>query len=522
MSSSDRPIQLVWFKRDLRVHDHAPLAAAAAHGPLLPLYVIEPELLGGAECSTAHWRFIRPALLELRENLARLGAPLLVRSGDILTVLRELREQIGFAAIWAHEETGTSWTYARDRAVRRWARDRGIRMRELPQFGVVRRLTDRDGWDRRWEQFMQQPQVPTPAAITPAPLALEPGPIPPATDLTAQVGLRDEGVQRVQRGGEAAGLRVLAEFLQRRGEYYHSSLSSPATAVNGCSRLSPHFAWGTVSLRRAVQELRRRQAAVALDPAAGSWPRALAAFASRLHWHCHFVQKLEDEPTLGARNLVRAFDGLREGNHDPTLLAAWAAGETGQPLVDACMRSLRATGWLNFRMRAMVVSYLSFDLWQHWDLGGALLARLFTDYEPGIHYAQLQMQSGTAGNTVLRIYNPQAQAQQHDPQGNFIRRWVPELAALPTTFIHAPWLMPIEQQRALGVIIGTHYPAPLVDHATAYRAAREAIAALRAGAEARRQIADVRQRHGSRRREPPRSRSRITARGQLSLPLGES
>jgi deoxyribodipyrimidine photo-lyase len=519
MSVSDRPAQLVWFKRDLRLHDHAALTAAAAHGPLLPLYVIEPELLAQPDSSTAHWRFVRPALLELRENLARLGAPLLVRSGDILAVLQALQQQCRFRAIWAHEETGTPWTYARDRAVRRWAREQGIALHELPQFGVVRRLTDRDLWDRRWEQFMQQPQAIPPAAIAPAAPLLDPGPLPTAAELTAQCGLRDEGVQRVQRGGEAAGLRVLDDFLQRRGSGYHYSLSSPLTAVNGCSRLSPHFAWGTLSLRRAVQELRRRQADVALDPAAGSWPRALAAFESRLHWHCHFIQKLEADPLLSERNLVRAFDGLREGNHNPTLLAAWAAGETGQPLVDACMRSLRATGWLNFRMRALLVSYLSYDLWQHWDRGGALLARLFADYEPGIHYSQLQMQSGTAGNSVLRIYNPLLQAQQHDPDGSFIRRWLPELAAVPTAFIHAPWLLPPDQQRAVGVIIGSHYPSPLVDHAAAYQAARSAIAAVRAGDEARRQIADVRQRHGSRRREPTRRRQSPAARGQLALPL---
>jgi deoxyribodipyrimidine photolyase len=134
----------------------------------------------------------------------------------------------------------------------------------------------------------------------------------------------------------------------------------------------------------------------------------------------------------------------------PERLGAWQAGRTGYPLVDACLRSLVATGWLTFRMRALVVSFASYSLWLHWRPTGLFLARHFLDFEPGIHWSQLQMQSGTTGINTLRIYNPTKQALEQDPGGVFIRRWVPELAGVPSVFVHMPWTMPADAQRMAG------------------------------------------------------------------------
>jgi deoxyribodipyrimidine photo-lyase len=189
-----------------------------------------------------------------------------------------------------------------------------------------------------------------------------------------------------------------------------------------------------------VQATRARRYQVrALPPERrGGWSAALAAFEGRLHWHCHFIQKLESEPSIEFENLHRACDGLRENDFDAERFEAWRAGHTGFPLVDACMRALQAGGWINFRMRAMLVSFSSYQVWLHWRQPARALARLFTDYEPGIHYSQVQMQSGTTGINTLRIYNPVKQSQDHDPEGAFIRRWVPELADVPTDWIHSP------------------------------------------------------------------------------------
>jgi deoxyribodipyrimidine photo-lyase len=501
------PIHIVWFKRDLRVIDHVPLTSAVQRGAVLPLYIVEPTLLAAPDFAPRHWTFLRASLAELRERLATLGQPLVIRVGEVVDVFEALRTALPLAAIWAHEETGNGLSYTRDRAVRRWARTQRVPFHEIPQHGVVRRLSSRDGWDEQWEARMRQPLVPTPAALRPLPeLAI--GLLPTHADL----GLAPD-LCATQPAGEQAGLQLASSFFNERGVNYQRAMSSPLTAATSCSRLSPHLAYGTVSLRWLVQQVRQQQYAfhnygLRPDQAPGDWKRTLTAFESRLHWHCHFMQKLEDEPALEFQNFARVFDGMRENAFDATRFATWAAGQTGYPLIDACMRSLIATGWINFRMRAMLTSFAAHQLWLHWREPALHLARQFTDYEPGIHYCQIQMQSGTTGNKTLRIYNPTKQAQDHDPNGVFIRRWLPELSGVPDSFIHAPWLMPTSMQHESNCQIGKHYPAPIVQHDEALQFAREQIARVRRSPGAQAEFAAVYQRHGSRRHVPQRRRSR--------------
>ncbi|MFM7268367.1 MAG: deoxyribodipyrimidine photo-lyase, partial [Cyanobium sp.] len=404
------PLQVVWFKRDLRAADHRPLWQAGQRGPVLPLFVVEPPLWQQPDAAARQWAFCAESLEALRKELAGLGMPLVVRIGAVEQVLERARRQFGIGGLWSHEETGNGLTYARDRRIVRWALAHGIPWTEIPQFGVIRRLASRDGWARRWEARMAEPLTPPPRALQPLE-GIDPGPIPSSADL----GLAPDPCPQRQRGGRQEGLALLHSFLVERGRNYHRDLSSPLSAERGCSRLSAHLAWGTLSLREVIQASRARGADLrALPPAErASWPRALRGFEERLHWHCHFIQKLEDQPDLEFRSLHPLCaaggpaNGLEEGpyngngdwnshgygnsdgngnrnrnrnGNDPETfaadrlgeslctdrraegasiagerlaserpaaerLAAWAEGRTGIPFVDACMRSLIASGW---------------------------------------------------------------------------------------------------------------------------------------------------------------------------------
>jgi deoxyribodipyrimidine photo-lyase len=471
-------VQVVWFKRDLRVHDHAPLTAAARAGAVIPLYIVEPDVVwASADHDPRHWAFLRECLVDLDTSLRRLGTPLVVRVGDAVEVLEQLRADHGVAAIHGHEETGNLATYARDRAVGAWARRQRVAFHETPQAGVIRRLTSRDDWGSRRQQRLAAPVIPPPDQLVG--IDLPPGELPPAPAQSTWTWR--------QEGGETLGRRRLMEFLAGGVRGYETALSSPVTAWDGCSRLSPHFAYGTVSLHEAV---RRTEASTGrADPALKA---SLKAFGERLAWHDHFVQKLEDEPELERRSYIPEFDALRP-DADPRLLEAWATGHTGYPFLDACLRSLAATGWINFRMRAMLVTFAAHDLWLPWQSFGHQLARWFTDYEPGIHWPQVQMQSATAGINTVRVYNPVKQGLDHDPTGEFTRTWVPELAHLPTEHMHQPWRFDVRP---------ASYPPPLVDHAVAAARATERVEALRRRLSPQRR--DVLERHGSRRPAPPR------------------
>jgi len=502
---------LLWFKRDLRVADHPALARAAALGPVLPVYVVEPEYWALPDTSARQWDFTAECLHSLRDDLAALGQPLIVRTGDAVTTLARLAAAHGARHLISHEETGNLWTFARDRRVAAWARGAGVMWEELPQSGVVRRLAGRNGWARQRDSFVAAPQIPPPAL--PPLKGLEPGPIPTARALR----LREDRCPHRQIGGRALALDTFGGFLTIRGQGYRAAMSSPLGGERACSRLSPYLALGVISGREAEQAASARAA----EKPGGGWGGSVASFRSRLAWRDHFMQKLEDAPDLERRCLHSAYEVLRPRFHDSdgARHAAWVAGQTGLPFVDACMRYLAATGWLNFRMRSMVMAVASYHLWLDWRDTGAPLARLFTDYEPGIHWAQCQMQSGTTGINTPRIYNPVKQGHDQDPQGIFTRRWVPELAEVPDIYLQEPW----KWSGASG-LLGRRYPEPLVDVTASARAARDAIWAVRRGAGHAPEAFEVIEKHASRadarfvndraRRAP---RAQPTVPGQLTM-----
>jgi len=498
-------IQVVWFKRDLRVQDHRPLCEAGERGPVIPLFIIEPTVFLAPDFDALHANFIEESLHELDHELNTRGAKLLILQGEAVDVLEQLRKKAGFIRLWSHMETGTAITFARDKAVAAWARTNGIEWTEIRQFGVDRGKTNRDRWQSRWENFMAEP------ATTP-PLAIRGARVPMIGKNIGSVFQSLEIQSRVEapvtrkpdlRGGSREGWRWFEDFLTGRGRGYQQAMSSPRTAYRSCSRLSPYLAWGNLSMRSVVQRLRKERA----QPSALR-PGDLRALDARLHWHCHFIQKLESEPAIENACFNRTCENLRQRGDHADRLAAWKAGMTGYPFVDACMRSLQARGWINFRMRAMLVSFAAYDLWIDWRDLRDFLACQFIDYEPGIHISQLQMQSGTTGINTLRMYNPVKQGTDHDPDGGFIREWVPELSSLSAAEIHTPWMLANPP---------AHYPRPIVDHASAVRLARQAFGTLRKSSEHREEAARVFKEHGSRKR--PRRKRASRPDPQLELPV---
>jgi deoxyribodipyrimidine photo-lyase len=487
-----QPINIVWFKRDLRIADHQPLAAAIAQGQVLPLYIAEPGLWAQADASARQWAFAAECLDELQNALACLGQPLCIMVGEAVAVLERIHQMRGIKALWSHEETGNGWTYARDLAVKAWTQKKGIIWHEARQFGVQRRIASRNGWAKAWDRDMAQPITPPPAALAPIN-----GDWPTHIPSASQLGLTDDPCPQRQAGGRRAALATLDSFLHQRGRNYRYQMSSPVTAFDASSRLSPHLTWGTLSMREVAQASWARMRDLKLRdlPSDKSWRGSMISFSGRQHWHCHFMQKLEDEPRIEFENMHRAYDGLRPETADAERLNAWSTGNTGYPFVDACMRALNQHGWINFRMRAMLMSFASYHLWLPWQQSGLHLARKFVDYEPGIHWPQVQMQSGTTGINTMRIYNPVKQGYDHDAAGVFVRQYVPELGPVPGAFVHEPWRWPEAESLA--------YPPPIVDYAVAAKAAREALYSIRKSPDHKDKAQLIVDKHGSRKTGMP-------------------
>ncbi len=454
-------INVVWLKRCLRLQDHEAFHKAESDElDYIPIYLFEPSLLAYPDSSLRHQQFIYGSIMAMNEGLKKYHKEVRIFHAEAEEVFRILQQTFTIKQVFSYQESGTQITWERDKKIKKYFRENKIDWTEYQRDGVVRGISNRNNWDKQWFASMhKKPIKNTYELIEPIPLE---NPFPLKTTLKNKLANYPE---TFQKPGETYAWKYLKSFCHSRGKDYAKYISKPLQSRKSCGRISPYLAWGNLSIRQVYQWVKHHKNYQANK-------RSFNGLITRLRWHCHFIQKFEMECSYETLCINRGYESLQYSN-DKTHIEAWKKGNTGFPLVDACMRCLTETGWINFRMRAMLVSVFCHHFDCDWRLGVYHLANLFLDYEPGIHYPQFQMQAGTTGVNTIRMYNPIKQSIDHDPEGVFIKMWLKQLRDVPTAFIHEPHKMTSLEMKMLGIKLS--YPKPIVDIETAGKIAREKI-----------------------------------------------
>jgi len=475
-----RPI-ILWFTRDLRLQDHPALQAAARNGPVLPVFILQPDdavrwPLGGA----SKW-WLAQSLRSLSRDLAVKGSKLILRRGDPAAVLAGLAQEVGADAVY--------WSRAYEPDLMRAQEDAHAALNEagveVKRFGgrilfEPENVATKDGSPYKvftpfYKAILARGG---PSEPLPAPNTLDAPQTWPESDALESWSLEPRkpdwagGLRATWTPGEAGARDRLAWFLDEAVAGYDEMRDRPD--IDGTSRMSPHLTWGEISPRQIWH--------AAQPYAAGAAEKGMQSFLSEVVWRefsYHLLFHWPELPDTSWRAEFRDFPWDENEN----ALRAWQSGQTGYPIVDAAMRQLYQIGWMHNRCRMIAASFLIKDLLIPWQKGEAWFWDTLVDADLASNSAGWQWAAGSGADAApyFRIFNPVRQAERFDPQGEYVRHYVPELADMPAKHIHAPWDAPAKVLRDAGVTIGETYPAPIVDHSAARKRALAAFQTIKRG-----------------------------------------